>query len=101
MASPTFPLRLDTSTPAVILKLDHNVMHHGGLGAIRSLGRLGVPVYGVHEDPLAPAARSRYLHGRWIWRPAPDDVAGGVRPWRRVGVRAVRGSGQTEPHLAV
>ena len=65
---------LDTSTPAVILKLDHNVMHHGGLGAIRSLGRLGVPVYGVHEDSLAPAARSRYLHGRWIWRPEPDDA---------------------------
>jgi D-aspartate ligase len=66
---------LDTTTPAVILKLDRNVMHHGGLGAIRSLGRLGVPVYGVHEDPLAPAASSRYLHGRWIWRPAADDAA--------------------------
>ncbi|MGH3764940.1 MAG: carboxylate--amine ligase [Pseudonocardiaceae bacterium] len=71
-------VRLDTSTPAVILKLDRNVMHHGGLGAIRSLGRLGVPVYGVHEDHLAPAARSRYLHGRWIWRPQADD-AGRVR----------------------
>jgi len=60
---------LDTTTPAVILKLDRNVMHHGGLGAIRSLGRLGVPVYGVHEDAWAPAAKSRYLHDRWIWRP--------------------------------
>lgn len=71
------PLRgtLDTTTPAVILKLDRNVMHHGGLGAIRSLGRLGVPVYGVHEDPLAPAARSRYLHGRWIWPLPTDDAA--------------------------
>jgi D-aspartate ligase len=66
--------QLDTSTPAVILKLDPNVMHHGGLGAIRSLGRLGVPVYGMHEDPLAPAARSRYLHGRWIWRAPTDDA---------------------------
>ncbi|MGH3782562.1 MAG: hypothetical protein ACRDRO_18560, partial [Pseudonocardiaceae bacterium] len=67
-------LQLYTTTPAVILKLDHNVMHHGGLGAIRSLGRLGVPVYGVHEDAWAPAARSRYLHGRWIWRPPVDDA---------------------------
>jgi predicted ATP-grasp superfamily ATP-dependent carboligase len=86
-------LNLDTSTPAVILKLDHNVMHHGGLGAIRSLGRLGVPVYGVHEDPLAPAARSRYLHGRWIWRPEPDDVHrvrdGLVTLAERIGRRAV------------
>jgi predicted ATP-grasp superfamily ATP-dependent carboligase len=60
---------VDTSTPAVVLKLDPNVMHHGGLGVIRSLGRLGVPVYGVHEDRLAPAARSRYLSGRYYWRP--------------------------------
>ena len=51
-------VELDTTTPAVILKLDRNVMHHGGLGAIRSLGRLGVPVYGVHEDPWHPR------HGR-------------------------------------
>jgi D-aspartate ligase len=69
---------LDIRTPAVILKLDRNVMHHGGLGAIRSLGRLGVPVYGVHEDRLAPAASSRYLHGRWIWR-APVENAQQVR----------------------
>ena len=68
----------DVSTPAVVLKFDPNVMHHGGLGAIRSLGRLGVPVYGVHEGPWAPAANSRYLHGRWFWRPSPDD-AGRVR----------------------
>ncbi|MDQ3762043.1 MAG: carboxylate--amine ligase [Actinomycetota bacterium] len=84
---------LDTSTPAVVFKLDCNVMHHGGLGAIRSLGRLGVPVYGVHEDPLAPAASSRYLHGRWIWRPPADDAqrvrAGLVRLAERIGRPAV------------
>src|SRR5215469_3015696 len=63
---------LDTTTPAVVLKLDQNVMHHGGLGVIRSLGRLGIPVYGVHEGRWAPAATSRYLNGRFIWQP---DVA--------------------------
>jgi hypothetical protein len=47
---------VDASTPAVILKLDPNVFHHGGLGVIRTLGRLGVPVHVVHEDVLAPAA---------------------------------------------
>src|SRR5580658_8554435 len=61
-------------TPAVVLKLDPNVLHHGGLGVIRSLGRLGVPVYGVHEGRWAPAASSRYLAGRVFWRPPPDDV---------------------------
>ncbi|MGH3526681.1 MAG: carboxylate--amine ligase [Pseudonocardiaceae bacterium] len=84
---------LDTTTPAVILKLDCNVMHHGGLGAIRSLGRLGVPVYGVHEDAWAPAARSRYLHDRWVWRPPADDAervhAGLVTLAQRIGRPAV------------
>jgi D-aspartate ligase len=49
-------------------------MHHGGLGVIRSLGRMGVPVYGVHEGPWAPAANSRYLAGRFFWQPSPADV---------------------------
>ena len=65
---------VDTSTPAVVLKFDPNVMHHGGLGVIRSLGRVGVPVYGVHEGPWAPAASSRYLAGRFFWQPGPADV---------------------------
>ena len=64
----------DTSTPAVVFKLDPNVLHHGGLGVIRSLGRAGVPVYVVAEDSLAPAAHSRYVRGRWLWSPEPDDV---------------------------
>ncbi|MQA10557.1 MAG: carboxylate--amine ligase [Pseudonocardiaceae bacterium] len=65
---------IDSSTPAVVLKFDPNPMHHGGLGVIRSLGRRGVPVYGVHEDRMSPAATSRYLVGRWYWRADPDDV---------------------------
>lgn len=58
----------------MVLKFDPNVMHHGGLGVIRSLGRAGVPVYGVHEDRLAPAANSRYLRGRFFWRPDASDA---------------------------
>jgi D-aspartate ligase len=65
---------VDTSTPAVVLKFDPNVMHHGGLGVIRSLGRVGVPVYGVHEGTMAPAANSRYLTGRFFWQPDPARV---------------------------
>jgi len=72
MTSVKYPI--DTSTPAVVLKFDPNVMHHGGLGVIRSLGRAGVPVYGVHEGPWAPAATSRYLSGRFFWQPSPADV---------------------------
>jgi predicted ATP-grasp superfamily ATP-dependent carboligase len=73
----------------VVLKFDPNVMHHGGLGVIRSLGRLGVPVYGVHEGPWAPAASSRYLHGRCFWQPGAEDtervVAGLLRLAERIG----------------
>jgi D-aspartate ligase len=83
----------DTSTPAVVLKLDPNVMHHGGLGVIRSLGRIGVPVFGVHEGPLAPAAQSRYLHGRCFWQPGAADAeriaAGLARLAGRIGRRSV------------
>jgi len=84
---------LDASTPAVVLKLDPNVLHHGGLGVIRSLGRLGVPVYGVHEGPWAPAASSRYLSGRCFWQPDPDDAgriqAGLLQLAERIGRPAV------------
>ncbi len=79
----------DTTTPAVVLKFDPNVMHHGGLGVIRSLGRIGVPVYGVHEGPWAPAASSRYLAGRLFWQPSPANVdrvlAGLLRLAERIG----------------
>jgi predicted ATP-grasp superfamily ATP-dependent carboligase len=84
---------VDRTTPAVVLKFDPNAMHHGGLGAIRSLGRLGIPVYGVHEGPWAPAANSRYLHGRLFWQPAPEDAervcAGLLQLARRIGRPAV------------
>lgn len=82
---------IDTTTPAVVLTLGRNATHHGGLGAIRSLGRLGVPVYGVHAQALAPAARSRYLQGRW--RLPTDDVErlreGLVTLAERIGRRSV------------
>ena len=62
-------VRPDVSTPAVVLKFDRNVMHHGSLGAIRSLGRMGVCVYAVQESAWSPAAQSRYLHQQVLWRP--------------------------------
>ena len=90
---PVDTVPVDKATPAVILTLDRNAMNHGGLGAIRSLGRLGVPVYGVHDKLFAPEASSRYLHGRWFWRSTADDVerlrAGLVTLAERIGRRSV------------
>jgi predicted ATP-grasp superfamily ATP-dependent carboligase len=47
---------VETSVPVVVL----NLTDHGSLGVARSLGRLGVEVHGVHDQPTA-AARSRYF----------------------------------------
>jgi predicted ATP-grasp superfamily ATP-dependent carboligase len=81
------------TTPAVVLKFDQNIMHHGGLGVIRSLGRRGVPVFGIHEERLAPAASSRYLSGRCFWQPSADEAeqtrAGLLRLAELIGQPAV------------
>lgn len=51
---------VDTTVPALIVKLVPDRYAHGRLGAVRSLGRLGVPVFALDERPCTPAGRSRY-----------------------------------------
>jgi len=46
----------DTSLPVVVLQMQH----HGALGAVRSLGRLGVPMYGVHPTHRPVGSFSKY-----------------------------------------
>jgi D-aspartate ligase len=53
--------------PVLVLKTGRYPVHHGGLGIIRSLGRLGIPVYTIAEDHLTPASTSRYLTGSFVW----------------------------------
>ena len=53
---------MDHTTPAVILQS----RHHSGLGIVRSLGRLGVPVYSVDAAQWDPAFTSRYCRGRFV-----------------------------------
>jgi D-aspartate ligase len=61
------PLLPETKIPVLLLKVGRYVIHHGSVGIIRSLGRLGVPVYGVVEDRFIPAAVSKYLAGKFVW----------------------------------
>jgi D-aspartate ligase len=71
------PVDAGTATDAVLLKLDRNVFHHGGLGVIRSLGRLGIRVHAMREDRFAPAGASRYARRTVSPMPErahPDDV---------------------------
>jgi predicted ATP-grasp superfamily ATP-dependent carboligase len=49
----------DTSVPVVVL----NAYTHCSLAIIRSLGRVGIPVYAVHQTRKAPALRSKYCRG--------------------------------------
>ncbi|WP_370372114.1 carboxylate--amine ligase [Catenulispora sp. GP43] len=63
---------VDTATEAVLLRLDRNVFHHGGLGVIRSLGRLGIPVHTMREDRFSPPTLSRYV--RRPVSPMPDGT---------------------------
>ncbi len=64
----------DTSTPVLVLRSDG----HGGLNIMRSLGRLGVPIYNLDPDPRAPAFQSRFCRGKFPWdiehRPAEDSL---------------------------
>ncbi|MDQ2947962.1 MAG: carboxylate--amine ligase [Acidobacteriota bacterium] len=53
----------DASTPAVVL----NCRRQGGLAMLRTLGRLGVPVWSVDSDRFAPPAFSRFKAGSFIW----------------------------------
>lgn len=81
-------------TPALLVKFGDYPLHHGGVGAIRSLGRLGVPMYAITEDRWTPAAVSRYLRRAFVWPTTgaedPDRLVEGlVRIGRRIGRPAV------------
>lgn len=79
--------------PVLILKTGGYVLHHGGLGIIRSLGILGIPVFTVIEDRFAPAAASKYLKGTFVWDtrdlPRSQLLAGLERIGRQLKSRTI------------
>lgn len=50
---------VDTTAPVVVL----NAYNHCAVTLMRSLGRLGIPVYVVNETREAPSLRSKYCRG--------------------------------------
>ncbi|MFF3333460.1 ATP-grasp domain-containing protein [Streptomyces sp. NPDC002888] len=56
---------MDHDVPALLVKAVHCPQQHGGLGALRTLGRAGVPVHAMVEDQFTPTAVSRHLAGRF------------------------------------
>jgi hypothetical protein len=57
---------LDRTVPALLVKIGHYPQHAEGLGVLRTLGRLGVPVHAMVEDRFTPAAVSRYATRRFV-----------------------------------
>jgi predicted ATP-grasp superfamily ATP-dependent carboligase len=53
--------RFDADLPLIVLKVGRYPRDHSAVGAIRSLGRVGIPVYAITEDRFTPAAVSRFL----------------------------------------
>ena len=51
--------------PAVVTSLNIN-----GLAVVRTLGRPGVPVIGIHNNDSDPEAKSRFLTKTWLSDPA-------------------------------
>lgn len=79
---------MNTSVPVVVIAPGQ----HGHTIA-RSLGRLGVPIYGVHADSRSPAARSRYWRENFIWdiaKAAPEEsIDQFLRISRKIGTRPI------------
>jgi predicted ATP-grasp superfamily ATP-dependent carboligase len=81
-------VRIDNRTPVVILKSKE----YNGLGILRSLGSLGVPIYIVNADEHVPAVLSRYCRqkfvcdiGEFTWKSSADLLNIG----RRIGRRSI------------
>jgi D-aspartate ligase len=63
----TAEVALDPNLPVLLVRVGRYPVYHGTVGAIRSLGRAGVPVNAIVEDRFTPAAVSRYLTKAVVW----------------------------------
>jgi D-aspartate ligase len=80
----TFPV--NGQVPALVVMASRYPLSHGGVGIIRSLGRLGVPVYATTEDRFTPVASSRYVRDSFVWPVTRlDDAEGLVGDLKEMG----------------
>ncbi len=83
----------DVSAPVLILNLEN-----AGLGIMRSLGRSGVPVYGVYISARPPAAYSRYCRRSYFWDFHHRDASATVEFLLELG-RKIRQAFAADTHL--
>ena len=84
------PAAFDRATPVLMIRIGRYPQHHGTVGAIRSLGRVGVPVSAIVEDRFTPASRSRYLSRGFVWPTSGNEPAEGLVPGLTTIAKALR-----------
>ena len=88
IVTPLEKMPVNASVPVVVVAPGYH-----GHAIARSLGRLGVAVYGVHADPRSPSARSRYWRDNYFRNlldfPAERSVDWLVDLGRRIGARPI------------
>lgn len=81
-------MSFDSTTSALVLATSADPLMHGPLAVVRSLGRLGVPVYAAHPGERLPMDASRYLAGRTLLTVDPDanrTIGQVIAALRRIG----------------
>lgn len=83
---------MNTTTPVAVFQLVPDSYTHSGLALVRTLGRLGVPVYAVYGEHRAPAASSRHAHATLVWNDwdNPEAIIGHLLELgEEIGQRAI------------
>jgi len=75
----------DRSVAVLVLNFGEYPFLHGTLGIIRSLGRLGIPVFAVQRSPSLPSGASRYLTGRFLWEADGQNTDQFLEGMARIG----------------
>lgn len=80
-----FPGQFNTSVAALVLNFGAYPFHQSTLGIIRSLGRVGIPVFAVQRSAWIPSGVSRYLTGKFLWRTDAQDSGRFPEGMARIG----------------
>lgn len=66
----------DTSVPALLITIGRHEWDYGALATVRTLGRVGIPVFATVSRADTPITRSRFLTRAMLWPTTgqePDD----------------------------
>ena len=98
--------QFDTAVPALLLTIGAHEWDYGALATVRTLGRVGVPMWATASRPHSPLAASRYLTREVPWPTTGDEsqadlVAAIVRMAQHIGTPAVAIAGDDETAVLI